>query len=55
MNGNFKTKLAKLKLSYYGNYFINPNQILHNNKDHQMLFPVVQTHKKSKMVHIRHF
>ena len=38
VNKHVKAKLAKFKNFRYRNYCINSNQILHNDKDHQMLF-----------------
>jgi len=38
VNRHFQTKHAKSKNAYFRNYCINSNKILHNNKDHQMLF-----------------
>jgi len=36
--GIFKPNLKNLKLPFYQNYCIGSNKILHNDKDHQMLF-----------------
>jgi len=39
VNRSFQAKLAKIeKRAYYQNYFIDSNQILHSDKDHQMPF-----------------
>jgi len=38
VNKHFQAKLVKHKLAYYRNYLTDSNQILHSDKDQQILF-----------------